>query len=138
MPHMICFYSWFYFFIGNNIKMINIIYSFVPFIMSYIYTRRTMLKSLGLWKSSLSFKGTPINQISLFDTIDTRCSMGSEGYQGSVDNDPSTEQTTVVLAPEFLQSTSKDEQLIQKSYEQSFDKSNSIDTNDRLEIMPLS
>lgn len=97
-----------------------------------------MLKSLGLWKSSLSFKGTPINQISLFDTIDTRCSMGSEGYQGSVDNDPSTEQTTVVLAPEFLQSTGKEEQLIQKSYEQSFDKSNSMDNSDRLEIMPLS
>lgn len=97
-----------------------------------------MLKSLGLWKSSLSFKGTPINQISLFDTIDTRCSLGSEGYQGSIDNDPSTEQTTVVLAPEFLQSTSKEEQFAQKSYEQSFDKSNSVDTNDRLEIMPLS
>lgn len=99
---------------------------------------RTMLKSLGLWKSSLSFKGTPINQISLFDTIDTRCSMGSEGYQGSVDNDPSTEQTTVVLAPEFLQSSNRDEQFIQKSYEQSFDKSNSMETDNLLEIMPLS
>lgn len=98
-----------------------------------------MLKSLGLWKSSLSFKGTPINQISLFDTIDTRCSVGSDGYQGSIDNDPSTEQTTVVLAPEFLQNSNKDEQYIQKSYEQSFDKSNSIDNTDNLlEIMPLS
>lgn len=98
---------------------------------------RTMLKSLGLWKSSLSFKGTPINQISLFDTIDTRCSMGSEGYQGSVDNDPITEQTTIVLAPELLQS-SKDDHLIHKSYNQSFDKSNSGETDDLLEIMPLS
>lgn len=97
-----------------------------------------MLKSLGLWKSSLSFKGTPINQISLFDTIDTRCSMGSEGYQGSVDHDPSTEQTTVVLAPEFLQSSNREEQLIHKSYEHSFDKSNSVETVDLLEIMPLS
>lgn len=97
-----------------------------------------MLKSLGLWKSSLSFKGTPINQVSLFNTIDTRCSMSSEGYQGSVDNDPSTEQTTVVLAPEFLHSSTRDEQLVHKSYEQSFDKSNSVDTDDLLEIMPLS
>ncbi|XP_025196089.1 piezo-type mechanosensitive ion channel component-like isoform X2 [Melanaphis sacchari] len=108
------------------------------FLLLVLFFHRTMLKSLGLWKSSLSFKGTPINQISLFDTIDTRCSMGSEGYQGSVDNDPSTEQTTVVLAPEFLQSSNKDVQLIQKSYEQSFDKSNSIDTENLLEIMPLS
>lgn len=97
-----------------------------------------MLKSLGLWKSSLSFKGTPINQVSLFDTIDTRCSMGSEGYQGSVDNDPSTEQTTVVLAPEFLHTNNKDDQLIHKPYEQSFDKSNSIETDNLLEIMPSS
>lgn len=97
-----------------------------------------MLKSLGLWKSSLSFKGTPINQVSLFDTIDTRCSMGSDGYQGSVDNDPSTEQTTVVLAPGFLQASDKNEQLIQKSYEQSFDKSNSIETDNLLDTMPLS
>lgn len=96
-----------------------------------------MLKSLGLWKSSLSFKGTPINQISLFDTIDTRCSMGSEGYQGSVDNDPSTEQTTVVLAPEFLHSSNKNEQF-QKSYEQSFDKSNSVEADNLLDTMPLS
>jgi hypothetical protein len=97
-----------------------------------------MLKSLGLWKSSLSFKGTPINQISLFDTIDTRCSMGSEGYQGSIDNDTNTEQTTVVLAPEFLHSSNKDVQLIHKSYEQSFDKSNSIENDNLLEIMPSS
>ncbi|XP_022177209.1 piezo-type mechanosensitive ion channel component-like isoform X5 [Myzus persicae] len=108
------------------------------FLLLVLFFHRTMLKSLGLWKSSLSFKGTPINQISLFDTIDTRCSMGSEGYQGSVDNDPSTEQTTVVLAPEFLQSSNRDEQLIQKSYEQSFDKSNSAETDNLLEIMPLS
>ncbi|KAL4154487.1 hypothetical protein QTP88_000350 [Uroleucon formosanum] len=108
------------------------------FLLLVLFFHRTMLKSLGLWKSSLSFKGTPINQISLFDTIDTRCSMGSEGYQGSVDNDPSTEQTTVVLAPEFLQSSNKDEQFIQKSYEQSFDKSNSMETDNLLEIMPLS
>lgn len=97
-----------------------------------------MLKSLGLWKSSLSFKGTPINQISLFDTIDTRCSVGSDGYQGSIDYDPSTEQTTVVLAPEFLQSSNKDEQLIHKSHEHSFDKSNSMENDNLLEIMPLS
>lgn len=108
------------------------------FLLLVLFFHRTMLKSLGLWKSSLSFKGTPINQISLFDTIDTRCSMGSEGYQGSVDNDPSTEQTTVVLAPEFLQSSNRDEQFIQKSYEQSFDKSNSAETDNLLEIMPLS
>ncbi|VVC24089.1 Hypothetical protein CINCED_3A012133 [Cinara cedri] len=107
------------------------------FLLLVLFFHRTMLKSLGLWKSSLSFKGTPINQISLFDTIDTRCSMGSEGYQGSMDNDPSTEQTTVVLAPEVLQSSNKDE-LIHKSYEQSFDKSNSLETDNILEIMPLS
>ncbi|XP_025418904.1 piezo-type mechanosensitive ion channel component-like isoform X8 [Sipha flava] len=108
------------------------------FLLLVLFFHRTMLKSLGLWKSSLSFKGTPINQISLFDTIDTRCSMGSEGYQGSIDNDTNTEQTTVVLAPEFLHSSNKDVQLIHKSYEQSFDKSNSIENDNLLEIMPSS
>lgn len=97
-----------------------------------------MLKSLGLWKSSLSFKGTPINQVSLFDTIDTRCSISSEGNQGSLDHEPKTEQTTVVMDPELLSSNYKDDRLLLKSNEHSFDKSNSAETDNLLETMPLS
>ncbi|XP_050528332.1 piezo-type mechanosensitive ion channel component-like isoform X3 [Daktulosphaira vitifoliae] len=106
------------------------------FLLLVLFFHRTMLKSLGLWKSSLSFKGTNVNQVSLFDTIDTCCSIGSDGYQGSIDHDPSTEQTTVVLAPEFLSSNIKEENLIQKSYDRSFDRSNSAEMENFMDSMP--
>ncbi|XP_050433590.1 piezo-type mechanosensitive ion channel component isoform X6 [Adelges cooleyi] len=108
------------------------------FLLLVLFFHRTMLKSLGLWKSSLSFKGTPINQVSLFDTIDTRCSISSEGNQGSLDHEPKTEQTTVVMDPELLSSNYKDDRLLLKSNEHSFDKSNSAETDNLLETMPLS